>query len=192
MTSNIDFEQLGSLATDAQRGDGHACEVFLGQLYDYVHRVLSAKLGSFADLDDLTQECLLGMHKSLSSYHSSRNIKPWVHAIIRYKVADHFRALARRKETELTDEVADRAAGRSGTAVSETLADAVDIRAMVRDLPEPLGRAVMLTKFDGLSTEDAARRESVSAMALRKRLSRAYRHLAVAISREKEAAHDGR
>ena len=192
MNGTTDFDLLGTLAAEAQRGDRRACEVFLGHLYDYVHRVLSARLGAFADLDDLTQECLVGMHRSLSSYHSSRNIKPWVHAIIRYKVADHFRALARRKEAELTDEVVDSNVRPDGVDSNEALMETVDIRAMVDELPEPLGRAVVLTKFDGLSTEDAARREAVSAAALRKRLSRAYRHLAEAINREKEEANDGR
>jgi RNA polymerase sigma-70 factor (ECF subfamily) len=192
MPNTTDFELLGSLAAAAQRGDRHACEAFLGHLYDYVHRVLSAKLGAFADHDDLTQECLLGMHKSLSTYRCSRNIKPWVHAIIRYKVADHFRALGRRREAEFKDGVVDPAATLSaGDGQTDGVSPAMDIRAMVDNLPEPLGRAVILTKFDGLSTEDAARLESVSAAALRKRLSRAYSRLAKAITREKEIANDG-
>lgn len=194
MPDTTDFELLGTLATRAQAGDTPACETLLEHLYSYVKRILASRLGSFADLDDLTQECLLGMHKSLPSYHPSRSIKPWVQAIIRYKVADHFRTLARRRESALTEDVVDPATHPANAAMpgGDGLADNMDIRAMVNELPAPLGRAVVLTKFDGLSCEEAARREAVSAAALRKRLSRAYRQLAVTIGRELDTESHGR
>ncbi|HUG09912.1 MAG TPA: RNA polymerase sigma factor [Opitutaceae bacterium] len=177
---STDFDRLGHLARQAQAGDIPACESLLGELYAYVRRILGARLGPFADLDDLTQECLLGMHKSLATYHPSRNIRPWVHAIIRYKVADHFRALVRRNETALPDELPDPAP--TATSASHGSGDdsgtSTDIHELLRALPAPLNRAVVLTKIDGLSCEEAAKREAVSPAALRKRISRAYAQLA--------------
>jgi RNA polymerase sigma-70 factor (ECF subfamily) len=194
MPDTIDFTLLAKLATEAQSGDARACESLLENLYTYVHRVLTARLGRFADLDDLTQECLLGMHKSLLSYHPSRNIKPWVHAIIRYKTADHFRAIARRRESEFNDGIADpadpsthpREPGGNG------MPDPAEIRALLNTLPSPLKSAIVLTKFDGLSCEEAARREDVTPTALRKRISRGYRELAGAIERKLEVESDAR
>jgi len=193
MPDAIDFEMLGTLATKAQAGDRSAYEILLDHLYTYVRRVLAARLGSFADLDDLTQECLLGMHKSLSSYHPSRSIRPWVQAIIRYKVADYFRALSRRKESALTEDMMDLVQHPldAGGSANDGLLEKMDIREMLNALPAPLSRAVVLTKFDGLSCEEAARREAVSEPALRKRLSRAYRRLADAIGRKLEAENHG-
>lgn len=186
MTETTDFELLSSLASKAQGGDAAAYESLLEQLYGYVRRVLAARFGKFADLDDLTQECLLGMHKSLSTYHPSRNIKPWVHAIIRYKVADHFRALGRRKEFPLAENIEPVA---DTPDLDKPGFDGQDVRALVNALPAPLSRAVVLTKFDGLSCEEAAQREGVAASALRKRLSRAYSRLAQMFETKMEDDH---
>jgi RNA polymerase sigma-70 factor (ECF subfamily) len=180
MANSTDFDQLGNLARLAQAGDSPACESLLGELYGYVRRILASRLGSFADLDDLTQECLLGMHKSLATYHPSRNIRPWIHAIIRYKVADHFRLLARRNETTLPDELPDPSP--SATSAAFGSGDNPDVQAdiheLLRALPAQLNRAVVLTKIEGLSCEEAAHREAVSPVALRKRVSRGYVQLA--------------
>lgn len=186
MPGNIDFSLLGTLATKAQEGDSAAYETLLEQLYTYVHRVLTARVGRSADLDDLTQECLVGMHKSLPSYHPSRNIKPWIHAIIRYKLADHFRAIGRRKEFPIGETMEDIAETSPSDGVE---IDGVEVRSIVNELPSPLCRAVVLTKFDGLSCEQAAEREGIAAAALRKRLSRAYKRLAGMLEARMEDDH---
>jgi len=194
MADSTDFDQLGHLARQAQAGDIPACESLLGELYAYVRRILASRLGSFADLDDLTQECLLGMHKSLATYHPSRNIRPWIHAIIRYKVADHFRAVARRNETALPDELPDPA--QAATAAPHGSVDDPGVHAniheLLRALPAPLNRAVVLTKIDGLSCEDAAQREAVNPATLRKRVSRAYAQLARLLEAKLESEDHGR
>jgi RNA polymerase sigma-70 factor (ECF subfamily) len=194
MSDTTDFERLGNLARRAQAGDGPACEGLLEELYTYVRRILASRLGSFADLDDLTQECLLAMHKSLATFHPSRNMGPWIHAIIRYKVADHFRALARRNETALPDGLPELA--QIGHSSSHDGNDGhrpqADIHELLRALPVPLSRAVVLTKIDGLSCDEAAQRESVNPATLRKRVSRAYVQLARLLEAQLEDADHGR
>lgn len=194
MPDTTDFELLGTLARKAQEGDSVSYEALLDSLYTYVRKVLAARLGSFADLDDLTQECLMGVHKSLLSYHPSRNIRPWIHAIIRYKIADYFRVVSRRKESALTEDIVDLASYQAETSGSanDGILEAMDVHALLNGLPAPLNRAVVLTKFDGLSCEEAARREEISEPALRKRISRAYGRLASLIGRKLEAEIHGR
>ena len=193
MADSTDFDRLRHLARHAQAGDIQACESLLVELYAYVRRILASRLGSFADLDDLTQECLLGMHKSLATYHPSRNFRPWVHAIIRYKVADHFRMLARRNETPLPDELPDPAP--IATAAHNDGDNAgvnTDIHELLRALPAPLNRAVVLTRIDGLSCEEAAHREAVNPATLRKRISRGYAQLARLLEAQLESEDNGR
>lgn len=185
---SIDFDMLGALAQKAQQGDGAAYESLLEQLYTYVRRVLIARLGYASELDDLTQTCLLAMHHALPSYHPSRNLQPWVNAIIRYKIADHFRAQARCRELAQTEEILDLA--HQSNAMDQDcndLAEQVNINELLKKLPNSWASAVRLTKMDGLSCEDAAKQEGVSAAALRKRVSRAYRKLAGMIEKELES-----
>lgn len=193
-TDTQDFERLGTLAKKAQEGDGASYEVLLEQLYTYVHRVLWARLGHVSELDDLTQICVLAMHNALPTYHPSRRLKPWVNAIIRYKIADHFRAQARCREWPQPEEileVANRDSNTSGNEADHT-GDPLNIIELLGRLPKPLATAVQLTKLDGLSCEEAAQREGIKAGALRKRVSRAYRELARMIEKESESDNHGR
>ncbi len=183
-----DFDRLGSLARKAQAGDGAAYESLLEQLYTHVRYVLMARLGHFSDLDDLTQICLLAMHRALPSYHPSRNLRPWVNAIIRYKIADYFRDLARQREFAQTEDMLEVANQAQVTeAAGSGLSEQVHIHELLKQLPETWAKAVQLTKFDGLSCEAAAEQQGVSAAALRKRISRAYKKLAKLIEQEREA-----
>ena len=128
----------------------------------------------------------MAVHKSLPSYHPSRSIGPWVKAIIRYKIVDHFRSQSRRREVPLPEEIpgSEPDAHDVDGADEEIHRHAGSIRDMVARLPADLRRAVVLTKFDGLSCSDAAQAVGVSAAALRKRVSRAYRTLARMMERE--------
>lgn len=180
-----DFDQLGALARMAQQGDQAAYESLLEQLYTYVRRVLFSRLGNISELDDLTQICLLAMHRALPTYHPSRNLGPWVRAIIRYKIADHFRAQARRREFAQDQEMLDLASAHNDGGTG--LVDQVNVHELMKQLPSTWAEAVRLTKFEGFSCEDAAKKQGVSSSALRKRVSRAYRKLADLIEMEIES-----
>lgn len=193
-TDTQDFERLGTLARKAQEGDGASYEELLEQLYAYVHRVLWARLGHVSELDDLTQICVLAMHNALPTYHPSRSLKPWVNAIIRYKIADYFRAQARSRESPQPEEILE-VANQWSNAHEDEGGDSnvpLNILELLSRLPKPLATAVQLTKIDGLSCEDAARREGIKSGALRKRVSRAYRELARMIEKEAESDYHGR
>jgi RNA polymerase sigma-70 factor, ECF subfamily len=189
----VDFQRLSELAREAQAGEAAAYEAFLGLLYRYARNVIRARIGAGVDAEDVSQECLLGVHKSLATYHPSRPIKPWMDAIIRYKLADYFRACGRRREVMLKEEEA--AAVTDGSAGANTEAEGefsspVDIRSLVNRLPAPLCRAVQLTRLDGLSCTEAAANEGISEPALRKRVSRAYRKLACMVESERGMEED--
>jgi RNA polymerase sigma-70 factor (ECF subfamily) len=175
-----DFVELSALAEQAQAGDAEAYDDLLRRLYRLVGAIVRARLGAVVAVDDVVQECLLAVHKSLSSYRPSRSFRPWIMAIIRYKLTDHFRDLSKRNEQTLdernlpvTDQ--DPAANAMGDGTREATED---VGELVAALPEPLRRAVVLTKLRGLSCTEVARQEGVSDAAMRKRVSRAYKKLA--------------
>jgi RNA polymerase sigma-70 factor, ECF subfamily len=186
-----DFAELSALAARAQEGDAAVYASLLERLYPLVTAVIRARLGAVVDVDDVTQECLLAVHKSLATYHPSRSLKPWLLAIVRYKVADHFRALGRRSVlVSLNDESTVTNGGARANSACEASTDpGIDVGTLIERLPEPLRHAVALTKLQGLSGEEAARRAGISEAALRKRVSRAYKELARLAERELEREH---
>ena len=182
----IDFDQLAILARKAQTGDSAAYASFLEEIYPFVEMIIRSKLGPVVDVDDVTQVCLLGVHKSLSSYHPSRRIQPWIQAIIRYKIADYFRARARRSEVTLSEQTPDvtTSAAEPNIYAQGRPDDRANIKDLVMRLPDPLRQAVVLTKLNGMSSKEAARKEGISEAALRKRVSRAYSKLATLVDQE--------
>ena len=168
--------QLEDLVIKAQKGDKGAYGEFLSLLYPLIRSILKRRLAGLVDYEDLTQECLLGIHRNLASYHPSKPLKPWISAIIRYKTADHFRAMAKKiSVTEMLPET---------NKVDEPSKG--EVWEWLRQLPEPLRRAVELTQVEGLPYKEAAQREGVSEVALRKRISRAYVELRRIAAKEME------
>lgn len=167
---------MAALAGRAQNGDKQAYGEFLSQLYPLVRSILKRKLAGLVDYEDLTQECLIGIHKNLPSYHPSRPLKPWISAIIRYKVIDYFRATS--KKIEVTGLQVD-------TNVPEE-ASGLDVRAWLLRLPDGLRRIVEWTQLEGMEYAEVATREGISEVALRKRISRAYEELRKIAAKEME------
>ncbi len=128
---------------------------------------------------------IMGIHKNLASYHPSQPIKPWISAIIRYKLADHFRRLAKRKEQFLGDDMLDvtMQAEDTNNPVSATQREASEV---LNALPEKLRRALEMTHIEGLTYSEAAEKEGISEVALRKRISRAFNKVKTEVSKSTE------
>ena len=127
----------------------------------------------------------MGIHKSLATYHPSQPVKPWVSAIIRYKLADHFRRLSKRKEQLVENEQLDVTMDDSGTNTYEE-ANTRDAAEILGRLPENLRRAIELTHIKGLSYNEAASKEGVSEVALRKRISRGFSQIRKIVAKDTE------
>ncbi len=117
----------------------------------------------------------MGVHKSLSSYQPDQPIKPWVSAIIRYKLADHFRKLSKRREDFIGEN--DLPVTIPAEDTNNALEGSVrvqEVSVVLSQLPDKLRQALEMTHIEGLSYADAANQAGVSEVALRKRISRAF------------------
>ena len=176
---------LEELASLAQTGDQMAYRLFLQKLTPYIRGAMRKKLGTIVDQEDITQECLLAIHKNLASYHPSQPVKPWVSAIIRYKLADHFRRLSRKKEQlSITADLDVTEAPNPTNDYDE--ASEKDAAEILGRLPQKLRSAIELTHINGLSYSEAAEKEGVTEVALRKRISRGFSKIRAVVAKEME------
>ena len=182
---SLDQLTLEELAAKSQLGDQKAYRIFLEKLAPYIKAALRKKLGTIVDQEDLAQECLMGVHKNLASYQTSQPIKPWVSAIIRYKLADHFRKLSKRKEQPLENEHLNvtNEAEEANKSVEARQQEAAEV---LGKLPDKLRRAIELTHINGLSYSEAADKEGVTEVALRKRISRGFSQIRTVVAKEME------
>lgn len=167
----------------AQTGDENAYKQLLAGIYPIIQRFLLSKFGPLGTSEDMTQECLIAIHKARHTYDPKRPFQPWMFAVVRYKSIDLLRKKQKQWQREISDDeyVAT-------YSVSDTNTQIEGEREMVREaldgLPEEMKRAVVLTKIDGLNTKEAAHKEGVSQVALRSRVSRAYKVLRKKMERE--------
>jgi RNA polymerase sigma-70 factor (ECF subfamily) len=88
----------------ALAGDAAAYRSLLNDVGAHLRAYYARRLGrDAADVEDLVQETLIAMHTRRATYDDRQPFTPWVHAIARYKLIDHFRRSSRRRTFPMDD-----------------------------------------------------------------------------------------
>lgn len=85
-------ENLEALMKLSLDGDKQAYAVLLQETARLLRPLLSRRLNSTSEVDDLLQEILISIHKARHTYDGERPYKPWAYAIARFRLQDHLRA----------------------------------------------------------------------------------------------------
>lgn len=104
MGSEID-PSLEELLRAANRNDQRAYGAFLHAITPIVRGIARAKgsgLGPDA-CEDIVQETLLAIHQKRHTWREDLPVRPWLYAIVRFKVIDAFRARGRRVHVAIDD-----------------------------------------------------------------------------------------
>jgi RNA polymerase sigma factor (sigma-70 family) len=125
--------------------------------------------------EDVVQEVLLALHAKRHTWRDTEPIQPWLYAIVRYKVADAFRARGCRVQVPVED-MADRLAAPLARDPTER-SDAVRILARLEGRPAEVLQALAL---DGATISETAERLAMSPGSVRVALHRGLRKLATA------------
>lgn len=158
----------------AQAGDSAAYRTLLGELDLVLRSYLPRLLGESSLLEDAVQEALIAVHKARHTYDPRRPFRPWFLAIARHKAIDQLRrgrnpALQGASQHEEQEQVEPGAENRPGAAL--------EVARMLSGLPGTFREAIVLTKLQGRTVEEAAAHEGVSATAMRSRVARGMRLL---------------
>ena len=138
--------ELDLLMQAARDGDATAYRRLLALAAVRLRAFFGRRLPGQADAEDLVQECLIAMHERRESHDSGRPVAPWMFAIARYKLIDHFRRSGRHAAFELGDHLA-------GTDESHA---GHDLERLLEELPAAQARAIRLTRLEGYSSAEAA------------------------------------
>ena len=174
-------ESLSLWMRAAQAGDANAYRQLLLAIQPKVRAIVRSRLRDPAAADDVVQNALLAIHRGRATYRPERPFGPWMRAIVRNAVVDHFRERKRRGDRETSIDVGEWQDLRPPASVEQEplppeLRDALDA------LPEAQREAVTLIQVEGLSVAEAALRVGVSPGALKVRAHRGYRALRDALS----------
>ena len=153
-----------------------------------VHGLIYRFLGSPAQVEDLTQEVFLRIHRTASRYRPAAKFSTWLYRIVANLC---FNAMRRRRKgyarqmAGLDDEdgetffrsIPDQRQGSNPRAELDSAELRDRVAAAIHMLPENQKTAIILNKYESKSYEDVASILGVSAMAVKSLLSRARRNL---------------
>jgi RNA polymerase sigma-70 factor (ECF subfamily) len=167
--------ELRALMIGVLEGDARASRALLGDLRLRLTAFFARRLGgSDAEIDDLVQETLIAVHTRRETYDRKQAFTPWVYAIARYKLVDHFRRTGRRATAPLEDAGMALAVEGGARAVEAQR----DVEVALAHLPERARRLLAALKIDGLSVSEAAARFGMSEGAVKVASHRAMKTLA--------------
>ena len=178
--------ELSEWMRAAQSGDADAYRRLLTAIQPKIRAIVRAKIRQEAAAEDVVQNTLLSIHRGRSTYRSERPFGPWMRAIARNSIIDHFRDRKRRGDREV-ELIVEKWPDTSGSSDSESEALPPELAAALASLPEAQREAVTLVQVKGLSVAEAALRAGISPGALKVRAHRGYR----AMRKVLEGARDG-
>ena len=166
--------ELKLLMLAALDGDAGAYRALLGDLRLRLSGYFGRRLRRDADdVEDLVQDTLIAIHTRRETFDRTQALTPWVYAIARYKLIDHYRRRGRRVHLPLED-----AAGELTVEDRSAAVDARrDVEKALAGLPERIRRLLRDLKIDELSVAEAAARAGMSEGAVKVASHRALRTL---------------
>lgn len=152
------------LAVRAQGGDKQAYHLLLSSLIPYVRNIIAPGLANRDWVDDLLQDILMGVHKSLARYIPGQPFRPWLNAIIRYRRAEflnEYYAAQRHMTTSLED------SEEQGLDSFKWLHDIEDIERLLDQLPHRQREVFRLVRVEGYSVKEVAEKTGMSVSAVK-------------------------
>ena len=126
------------------------------------------------EIEDLLQEILLAVHNQRHTFDPKQPLKPWVHAIARYKIID---LLRRRSRNEMLNDPLDDE-DQLFAAVNGDAAEArYDLAKLLDELPDRQRLPISTSRSRG-SVADAAKRTGMSESAVKVGIHRGLKSLA--------------
>lgn len=163
--------RLDQLIARWRAGDGAAYHAFLAETSVLLRKFMVRRLGDPAQAEDLVQECLMAIHEKRATLDPGRPAAPWMYAIARYKLADHWRRRGRERP------VAEQADGADDGADPEGHAARLDVARLLGQLPDGQAEAIRMTHIEGMTVREASRRAGIGLSALKLRVHRGMARL---------------
>jgi RNA polymerase sigma-70 factor (ECF subfamily) len=162
-----------------QAGDGGAfVELYRLHRHD-VQRLVQRLLGRASDIEDVTQEVFLQVHRSLKDFRYGSRFSTWLYRVTLNVVLMQRRA--RRSRPVLVDGVDGVVTEDSSPLPDEQIAQRRRVRALLRildGLSEKKRTAYVLHDLEGVPPADIARRVGAPVLTVRTRLFYARREIA--------------
>ena len=153
-------------AIAAQEGNKGAYNRLLSELAPFIRNFLITRVANPDWADDITQDVLISIHKSLKTYSGDRPFTPWLMAIINFRKTDFLRKHYASRDDKKT--TTDDAEFLSAHVTNPTNAgEYKDIEAALETLPEKQRRVFEMMRIQGYTAQEVANEMNMSVSAVK-------------------------
>ena len=166
----------------ANAGDVEAYTKLLGEIGVVMERYLRRHFGESDFIEDCVQECLLSIHRARATYDPARRLRPWMFTIVRHKAID----MLRHRGSRYRHEAPEGSGQEPATPVTDDPTIGLQAAQALRGLAPEYRAALLMTKFEGHSLDEAARRAGVSVTAMKSRVHRGIKQVRHRLAQEED------
>ncbi|MEO8667328.1 MAG: sigma-70 family RNA polymerase sigma factor [Bauldia sp.] len=157
-------ERLRRLMAAALDGNAASYRTLLAEVSERLKAYFLRRLGRdrSADTDDLVQETLMAVHSRRATWDRDRPFTPWLHAVARDKLMDHFRRNRSRQTVPIDENDVFFAEDGSGAAEAR-----LDVGRLLDAIPQKRSDLVRRVRIEGQSIADTAAATGLSEAAVK-------------------------
>ncbi len=153
-------------AVAAQEGNKTAYSRLLSEIAPFTKNFLLSRVVNPDWADDITQEVLISVHKSLKTYSGDRPFTPWLMAIINFRKTDFLRKhYSSRSDKQTTMDDAQFLA--SHVTNPEHAGEYKDVEAALDTLPSKQRKVFEMMRVQGYTAQEVANEMNMSVSAVK-------------------------
>ncbi|MCP4679974.1 MAG: sigma-70 family RNA polymerase sigma factor [Deltaproteobacteria bacterium] len=183
-------EDDAELIARCREGDATAFREIYRRHRSSIFRIVARMLSNSADQEEVTQEVLLQVFRSLSSFKGTAKLSTWIHRVTMNVVLQHIRYKKSRIRLHFEENVIDRSANLAGS-VSTTPEDSAiqkerrsAVERAIGTLSEKKRAALVLHDFEGLPAKEISQIVGAPVLTVRTRIFYARREFYKRLSGE--------
>ena len=172
-------EKCRELMRRAQSGDNQAYEELLIELDTFLKKYCMGIIKNWSDagnyFEDLSQDCLIAIHKARETYNPDKAFFPWAKSIVRNKSIDWMRKevkkVARYESNEKEVNFSDQ------NASNQQIDNKLIIDTFIKKIDDKYQQAIILTKLHGYTEKEAAKKLNLTTSTVKIRVYRGLKAL---------------
>ncbi|MGH1397818.1 MAG: RNA polymerase sigma factor [Alphaproteobacteria bacterium] len=173
----------GDWAVAAQEGNAKAYNSLLKEIAPFIRNFLVTRVANDDWADDITQEVLISVHKSLKTYSGDRPFRPWLMAIVNFRKTDYLRKhYSSRGDKQATMEDAEFT--KSHVTNPTHAGEYKDIESALETLPSKQRDIFTRMKIEGYTAKEVAGEMDMSVSAVKVSVHRTAQKLKVILEEE--------
>lgn len=148
-------KQWQDWAAAAQGGNKQAYRRLLSALGPYIRNLVAPSLANPDGAEEIMQETLLSVHKSLKTYDPAKPFKPWLLAIVNFRKTDYLRKHYTARQNSKTS-LEDPDFLREHVTRPDYAGEWKDMKEALATLPRRQRHIFCLTKIKGYTAQEVA------------------------------------